>query len=93
MSVRYDVTLFDGSSLRHPSADQLMDELAERLQQAIDVHARTAVSVDPDARRALNCIESGIETQTSCETIDFCLRDAIQCFESIRSFSVSVVNR
>ncbi|CAF1595453.1 unnamed protein product, partial [Adineta steineri] len=41
ISISYDVTLFNGQSTRHPSSNQVFDDLRERFHQAIGIYERT----------------------------------------------------
>ena len=85
LSLTFDVALPNGQSTRHPDANQFIDELRERLHQAIEVYEKTPlgnddwifvptatcehlslanfsaqkVEIDPEARKALNFIETG----------------------------------
>jgi hypothetical protein len=37
----FDVTLPNGQSIRHPDANKFIDEMRERLQQAIEIYEKT----------------------------------------------------
>ena len=59
LSISYDVTLFDGKSTRHPSINQLMNDLCERLQQVLESDEKTS-SLHCVSHQTLNIIETGI---------------------------------
>ncbi|UJR24623.1 hypothetical protein I4U23_005997 [Adineta vaga] len=79
LSISYDVTLFNGKSTRHPSVNQLIDELCERLHQAIEIYEKTPlmnisdknVEINPEVRKALDLIETVIEIHSSFFLICF----------------------
>ncbi|CAF4233790.1 unnamed protein product [Adineta steineri] len=72
LSISCDVKLFNGNAKRYPNVNQLIDNLCERLQQAIEIYEKTPlmnilnenVEINLDAREALNFIESVIEIYT-----------------------------
>ncbi|CAF1001262.1 unnamed protein product [Rotaria sordida] len=67
MSFSFNIRLFNGKSTRHPSINQCMDVICERLHQAIEIYEKTPlvsvygqfVEIDPEASKALNLIETG----------------------------------
>lgn len=44
MSIGCDIQLFDGKSTRHPNANQLIDRICQRLDQAIQIYDKTTLS-------------------------------------------------
>ncbi|CAF3918247.1 unnamed protein product, partial [Rotaria sp. Silwood1] len=72
LSLTFDVTLPNGQSTRHPDVNQFIDMIRVRLQQAIEVYEKTplanvsgqVVEIDPEARKALNFIETVIQLHT-----------------------------
>ncbi|CAF4314779.1 unnamed protein product [Rotaria socialis] len=66
-SLTFDVTLVNGQSTRHPNANKFLDAIRERLGHAIEIYEKTplanvsgqTVEIDPEARKALNFIETG----------------------------------
>ncbi|CAM4792055.1 unnamed protein product [Rotaria magnacalcarata] len=71
-SLTFDVTLFNGQSTRHPNANKFLDTIRERLGHAIEIYEKTplanvsgqTVEIDPEARKALNFIETVIQMHT-----------------------------
>jgi hypothetical protein len=44
MSISFDIKLFNGQSIRHPNADEFIDDICQRLYQAIEVYEKTTLS-------------------------------------------------
>ena len=44
VTISFDICLFNGKSMRHPSADQLIDDLCEQLRQVIQIYESTSLS-------------------------------------------------
>ncbi len=44
MSISFDIKLFNGQSTRHPNADEFIDDICQRLDQAIEVYEKTTLS-------------------------------------------------
>ncbi|CAF3427722.1 unnamed protein product [Rotaria socialis] len=71
-SLTFDVTLVNGQSTRHPNANKFLDAIRERLGHAIEIYEKTplanvsgqTVEIDPEARKALNFIETVIQMHT-----------------------------
>ncbi|CAF4657490.1 unnamed protein product [Rotaria sp. Silwood1] len=72
VSLSFDVKLPNGQSTRHPDANRFIDNIRERLHQAIEIYEKRPlanisgekIEIDQEARKALNFIETVIQLHT-----------------------------
>ncbi len=61
ISLSFDIVLFYGKSARQPNTNQIIDDICQQLQQAIETYEMSQVAkIDLEVRKALNFIETGI---------------------------------
>ncbi|CAF4273501.1 unnamed protein product, partial [Rotaria magnacalcarata] len=71
-ALSFDVKLSNGQSTRHPDVDQFIDNIRERLDQAIKIYEKQplatisgqGVEIDSESRKAVNYIETVIQLHT-----------------------------